>query len=155
MEGKEVRFGQAMTAAYAAVTTGLSDGGVNGMHGSFTGLGGLVPMFLIQLGEVLPGGVGSGLYGMLVFAILDRLRRRPDGRPHAGTARQEDRKPRDEIRHARGADPAAGDPRLHRRLRDAALRGQPASAQADRMACRRSSMPTPPPPATTARPSAG
>lgn len=70
MEGKEVRFGQAMTALYAAVTTGLSDGGVNGMHGSFTGLGGLVPMFLIQLGEVLPGGVGSGLYGMLVFSIL-------------------------------------------------------------------------------------
>lgn len=70
MEGKEVRFGQAMTALYAAVTTGLSDGGVNGMHGSLTGLGGLVPMFLIQLGEVLPGGVGSGLYGMIVFAIL-------------------------------------------------------------------------------------
>jgi potassium-transporting ATPase potassium-binding subunit len=70
MEGKEVRFGQAMTAAYAAATTGLSDGGVNGMHGSFTGLGGMVPMFLIQLGEVLPGGVGSGLYGMVVFAIL-------------------------------------------------------------------------------------
>ena len=70
MEGKEVRFGQAMTALYAAVTTGLSDGGVNGMHGSFTGLGGMVPMFLIQLGEVLPGGVGSGLYGMLVFALL-------------------------------------------------------------------------------------
>lgn len=70
MEGKEIRFGQAMTALYSAVTTGLSDGGVNGMHGSFTGLGGLVPMFLIQLGEVLPGGVGSGLYGMLVFAIL-------------------------------------------------------------------------------------
>jgi len=70
MEGKEVRFGQAMTALYAAVTTGLSDGGVNGMHGSFTGLGGLVPMFLIQLGEVLPGGVGSGLYGMIVFALL-------------------------------------------------------------------------------------
>ncbi|MBD0417060.1 potassium-transporting ATPase subunit KdpA [Oryzicola mucosus] len=70
MEGKEARFGQAMTALYAAVTTGLSDGGVNGMHGSFTGFGGLVPMFLIQLGEVLPGGVGSGLYGMLIFAIL-------------------------------------------------------------------------------------
>ncbi|WP_234187793.1 potassium-transporting ATPase subunit KdpA [Shinella sp. NM-101] len=70
MEGKEVRFGQAMTALYAAVTTGLSDGGVNAMHGSFTGLGGLVPMFLMQLGEVLPGGVGSGLYGMLVFALL-------------------------------------------------------------------------------------
>jgi K+-transporting ATPase ATPase A chain len=70
MEGKEVRFGQAMTSLYATVTTGLSDGGVNGMHGSFTGLGGLVPMFLMQLGEVLPGGVGSGLYGMIVFAIL-------------------------------------------------------------------------------------
>ncbi|MDQ0455808.1 potassium-transporting ATPase subunit KdpA [Rhizobium paknamense] len=70
MEGKEVRFGQAMTALYAAVTTGLSDGGVNGMLGSFTGLGGLVPLFLIQLGEVLPGGVGSGLYGILVFALL-------------------------------------------------------------------------------------
>jgi potassium-transporting ATPase potassium-binding subunit len=70
MEGKEVRFGQAMSALYAAVTTGLSDGGVNTMHGSLTPLGGLVPMFLIQLGEVLPGGVGSGLYGLLVFAIL-------------------------------------------------------------------------------------
>lgn len=70
MEGKEVRFGQAMTAAYAAVTTGISDGGVNAMHGSLTGLGGLIPMFLMQLGEVLPGGVGSGLYGMIVFAIL-------------------------------------------------------------------------------------
>jgi potassium-transporting ATPase potassium-binding subunit len=70
MEGKEVRFGQAATALYAGVTTGLSDGGVNGMIGSFTGLGGLVPMFLIQLGEVLPGGVGSGLYGMVVFCVL-------------------------------------------------------------------------------------
>ena len=70
MEGKEVRFGQAMTALYAVVTTGLSDGGVNAMHGSFTGLGGLVPMFFMQLGEVLPGGVGSGLYGMIVFAVL-------------------------------------------------------------------------------------
>jgi K+-transporting ATPase ATPase A chain len=59
-----------MTAAYAAATTGLSDGGVNAMHGSLTPLGGLVPMFLMQLGEVLPGGVGSGLYGMVVFAIL-------------------------------------------------------------------------------------
>ncbi|MBN9333836.1 potassium-transporting ATPase subunit KdpA [Devosia sp.] len=70
MEGKEVRFGQAMTALYAAVTTGLSDGGVNAMHSSLTPLGGLVPTFLMQLGEVLPGGVGSGLYGLIVFAIL-------------------------------------------------------------------------------------
>ncbi|HTN60892.1 MAG TPA: potassium-transporting ATPase subunit KdpA [Devosia sp.] len=70
MEGKEIRFGQAMSALYAAVTTGLSNGGVNAMHGSLTPLGGLVPMVLMQLGEVLPGGVGSGLYGLLVFAIL-------------------------------------------------------------------------------------
>ena len=70
MEGKEVRFGQAMSTLYTAVTTGLSDGGVNSMIGSYTGLGGLVPMFLIHLGEVLPGGVGSGLYGLIVFAVL-------------------------------------------------------------------------------------
>ena len=70
MEGKEVRFGQAASALYAAVTTGLSNGGVNAMHGSLTGLGGLVPRFLIQLGEVLPGGVGSGLYALVVFAVL-------------------------------------------------------------------------------------
>ena len=70
MEGKEVRFGVAMSALYAAITTGLSCGCVNAMHDSFTPLGGLVPMVLMQLGEVLPGGVGSGLYGMLVFAIL-------------------------------------------------------------------------------------
>ena len=70
MEGKEIRFGQAMSALFVAVTTGLSCGAVNAMHDSLTPLGGLVPMFLIQLGEVLPGGVGSGLYGMIVFAIL-------------------------------------------------------------------------------------
>ncbi len=70
MEGKEVRFGVAMSALYATITTGLSCGCVNAMHDSFTPLGGLVPMLLIQLGEVLPGGVGSGLYGILVFAIV-------------------------------------------------------------------------------------
>jgi K+-transporting ATPase ATPase A chain len=70
MEGKEVRFGQAMSALFVAVTTGLSCGAVNAMHDSLMPLGGFVPMFLIQLGEVLPGGVGSGLYGMIVFAIL-------------------------------------------------------------------------------------
>ena len=70
MEGKEIRFGQAATALYAGVTTGVADGSVNAMHGSLTGLGGLVPMFLMQLGEILPGGAGSGLYGMLVFCIL-------------------------------------------------------------------------------------
>ncbi|MDQ0346135.1 potassium-transporting ATPase subunit KdpA [Ancylobacter vacuolatus] len=70
MEGKEVRFGLSASALFASVTTGLSDGGVNAMHGSFTPLGGMVPLFLIQLGEILPGGVGSGLYGLLVMAIL-------------------------------------------------------------------------------------
>ena len=70
MEGKELRFGNAMSALYAAVTTGLSCGAVNAMHDSLTPLGGFVPLFLIQLGEVLPGGVGSGLYGLVVFAIL-------------------------------------------------------------------------------------
>ena len=70
MEGKELRFGLAMSALFAVVTTGLSCGAVNAMHSSLTPLGGLVPLFMIQLGEVLPGGVGSGLYGMLVIAIL-------------------------------------------------------------------------------------
>jgi len=70
MEGKEVRFGIAASALFAAVTTGLSDGAVNAMHDSFTPIGGMVPMALIMLGEILPGGVGSGLYGMLVMAII-------------------------------------------------------------------------------------
>ena len=70
MEGKEVRFGISATALFAAITTAASCGAVNGMHDSFTPLGGGVPMLLIQLGEVVFGGVGSGLYGMLIFAIL-------------------------------------------------------------------------------------
>ncbi len=70
MEGKDLRFGLALAALFTATTTGASCGAVNAMLDSFTPLGGLVPMFLIQLGEVLPGGVGSGLYGMLVFALL-------------------------------------------------------------------------------------
>jgi len=70
MEGKETRFGQAMTAMFVAVTTAESCGAVNAMHDSLTPLGGLIPMFFIQLGEILPGGVGSGLYGILVIAIL-------------------------------------------------------------------------------------
>jgi K+-transporting ATPase ATPase A chain len=70
MEGKEVRFGVAGSALYATVTTDASCGAVNGMHDSFTPLGGLVPLFNIQLGEVVFGGVGAGLYGMLVMAIL-------------------------------------------------------------------------------------
>ena len=70
MEGKEVRFGIANSALFATVTTDASCGAVNSMHDSFTPLGGLVPLFNIQLGEIIVGGVGSGLYGMLLFAIL-------------------------------------------------------------------------------------
>jgi len=70
MEGKEVRFGIANSALWATATTSASNGSVNSMHDSFTPIGGMVPMALIQLGEVVYGGVGSGLYGMLVFAII-------------------------------------------------------------------------------------
>jgi potassium-transporting ATPase potassium-binding subunit len=70
MEGKEVRFGIANSALWATATTAASNGSVNSMHDSYTPLGGLVPLFLIQLGEVIYGGVGSGLYGMLIFAII-------------------------------------------------------------------------------------
>jgi K+-transporting ATPase ATPase A chain len=70
MEGKEARFGIANSALWATATTAASNGSVNSMHDSFTPLGGLVPMWLMQLGEVVFGGVGSGLYGMLAFVIV-------------------------------------------------------------------------------------
>ncbi len=70
MEGKETRFGIAATALFATITTDASCGAVNGMHDSFTPLGGLVPLFNIQTGEVIFGGVGAGLYGILLYAIL-------------------------------------------------------------------------------------
>ena len=70
MEGKETRFGIAATSLFATITTAASCGAVNGMHDSLSAMGGLSPMLLMQLGEVVYGGVGSGLYGMLAFAIL-------------------------------------------------------------------------------------
>jgi K+-transporting ATPase ATPase A chain len=70
MEGKEVRFGIANSALWASATTAASNGSVNSMHDSYTPIGGLAPMWLMQLGEVIYGGVGSGLYGLLVFAII-------------------------------------------------------------------------------------
>ena len=70
MEGKETRFGIVNSALFATITTGASCGAVNSMHDSFTPLGGLVPLAQIQLGEVIFGGVGSGLYGMLVYAVI-------------------------------------------------------------------------------------
>ncbi|MBP7580980.1 MAG: potassium-transporting ATPase subunit KdpA [Vogesella sp.] len=69
-EGKEVRFGMAASSLFITVTTAASCGAVNAMHDSLTALGGMLPMWLMQLGEVVFGGVGSGLYGMLVFAVL-------------------------------------------------------------------------------------
>ena len=70
MEGKETRFGPTLSALWAVATTAASNGSVNSMHDSFLPLGGLVPLWLMQLGEVVFGGVGSGLYGMLVFALI-------------------------------------------------------------------------------------
>ena len=70
MEGKEVRFGAPASAAWAAVTTGASNGSVNSMHASYMPLGGAVQMFFMQLGEILPGGIGTGLASMVVMAIL-------------------------------------------------------------------------------------
>lgn len=70
MEGKETRFGITNTALWATATTAASNGSVNGMHDSFTPMGGFVPLFMMQFGEVIYGGVGSGLYGMLVFVII-------------------------------------------------------------------------------------
>jgi K+-transporting ATPase ATPase A chain len=70
MEGKEVRFGIAASALFSVVTTAASCGAVNAMHDSFTALGGMIPLFNIQLGEVVVGGVGAGIYGFLLFAIL-------------------------------------------------------------------------------------
>jgi len=70
MEGKETRFGIAASALFATITTDASCGAVNGMHDSFTPIGGLVPLFNIMTGEVIFGGVGAGLYGILLFAII-------------------------------------------------------------------------------------
>jgi len=70
MEGKEIRFGITNSVLWSATTTAASNGSVNSMHDSYTPLGGLVPLFLMQFGEVVFGGVGSGLYGMIVFAII-------------------------------------------------------------------------------------
>ena len=70
MEGKEVRHGVVNSAIWATVTTAASNGSVNAMHDSFTPLGGLVPMWMMMLGEVVFGGVGSGLYGMFAFIMI-------------------------------------------------------------------------------------
>jgi potassium-transporting ATPase potassium-binding subunit len=70
MEGKEVRFGIVASSLFAVITTAASCGAVNAMHDSFTALGGMIPLINIQLGEIIVGGVGAGLYGMLIFVII-------------------------------------------------------------------------------------
>ena len=153
MEGKEVRFGIANSALFATVTTDASCGAVNSMHDSFTPLGGLVPLVNIQLGEIIFGGVGSGLYGMLLFAIIAVFVAGPDGRAHAGISRQEDRGQGGEDGDARHPDPAAVDPRLHRASPRWSPPGSPGPPTPARTASARSSTPTPRAPATTAAPS--
>ena len=98
MEGKEVRFGAAASGLFAASTTGTSTGAVNSAHDSFTPIGGAVPLVHMMLGEVSPGGVGAGLYGMLVFALLAVFIAGPDGRADARVPGQEDPGGRDEAR---------------------------------------------------------
>ena len=110
------------SALFATVTTDASCGAVNSMHDSFTPLGGLVPLVNIQLGEVIFGGVGAGLYGMLVFVLLSVFIAGPDGRPHARVPGQEDRGPRDEARDALRPHLPAHHPRLLRVGRGGALR---------------------------------
>jgi K+-transporting ATPase ATPase A chain len=105
MEGKEVRFGIFNSALFATVTTDASCGAVNSMHDSFTPLGGFVPLFNIQLGEIIIGGVGAGLYGMLVFVVLAVFIAGPDGGTHAGISRQKNPILRRENGDAGAADP--------------------------------------------------
>ena len=91
MEGKEVRFGVANSALWATATTAASNGSVNSMHDSNMPIGGLIPLWLLHLGEIIYGGVGSGLYGMLAFVIVAVFVAGSDGWPHAGISWKKDR----------------------------------------------------------------
>ena len=116
MEGKEARFGIANSALFATVTTDASCGAVNAMHDSFTPLGGMVPLVNMMLGEVIFGGVGAGMYGILIFVVLSvfiaglMVGRTPE---YLG---QEDRGLRRADGHARGARLSARHPGVHRDL---------------------------------------
>ena len=94
MEGKEVRFGIAGSALFAVVTTAASCGAVNAMHDCFTPLGGMVPLINIQLGEIIFGGVGAGLYGMLLFVIVAIFVAGLMVGPHAGISSARRSRPR-------------------------------------------------------------
>ena len=143
MEGKEVRFGIVASSLFAVITTAASCGAVNAMHDSFTALGGMIPLINMQLGEIIVGGVGAGLYGMLHLCRHLDLRRRPDGRPYSGICRQEDRGARGQDGDARDSGAAAdvsGLDRGRRCLSDG--RGFDGECRA-RTASPRCSMPTP------------
>ena len=155
MEGKEVRFGIANTALFATVTTDASCGAINGWHDSFTPIGGLVPLANIQLSEVVFGGVGAGLYGMLVYVILVGVHRRVDGRPHAGIPGQED----PVVRRADGDAQRPHLPAVHSGVHGdlvggAELRDGEHPATLGRTACRKFSTRSRRAPPTTARRSA-
>ena len=136
MEGKEVRFGINASALFATITTAASCGAVNSMHDSFTPLGGAVPLVMMQLGEVIFGGVGAGPVRHAGLRHHGGLHRRADDRPHARVPGQEDRGPRDEdgldrhpgdaaagaVRH-RGGGARRARPRRHRQPRAARLLG--------------------------------
>ena len=141
------------SVTWATFTTGASNGSVNSMHDSYMPLGGLVPLFLIQLGEVVPGGVGSGLYGIVVFAIIAvfvaglMVGRTPE---YLGKKLEAQGGEDGDAGHA---DHAALHPRLQRPSRPCCRRRSPASPTRARTASPRSSTPSPRRPATTARPS--
>ena len=122
MEGKETRFGPVACGLFASSTTGTSTGAINCQHDSLTPLGGAVPLVNMMYGEVSPGGTGSGLYGMLVFATPRGVHRRAHGRANAGVPRQEDPGRRDEAGGALHPLRAARDPGVHRHLGGVGLR---------------------------------
>ena len=99
-EGTETRFGVPDSATFATGTTLTSTGAVDSFHDSYTSLGGAMPLLNMMLGEVAPGGTGSGLYGILVLAVHHGVRRRADGRANTGVPGQEARRPGDEVRLA-------------------------------------------------------
>ncbi len=113
-EGKEIRFGPMASGLFAASTTGTSTGSVDSMHDSYTPRGGAVPLVNIMLGEVSPGGVGAGLYGMLIFVLLAVFIAGSDGRANTGVPREEDPSARDEARRPVHPGGAHRDPRVRR-----------------------------------------
>ena len=153
LEGKEQRFGIATSALWATATTDASNGSVNSAHESYTGAGGAVPLVNIMTGEVIFGGVGSGMYGTAAVRPARGIHRRPHGRAHAGVPGQEDRRARDQARGHRDLRGAALRPGQHRCCPWRSERGGSPSSLPARRASPRRSTPTPRRATTTAQPS--